>query len=98
MALGEWRLVPPGPQSLRGFGPQGAVGRSERLDVLVLSEDHHARHNGFAGGGSNVDASSWSGWSDLDGNLAAPPSAVSWGPGRLDTFAIGADGHHVYHQ
>ena len=33
----------------------------------------------------------WSGWESRGGVLTSPPHAVSWGPGRLDIFARGAD-------
>jgi len=33
----------------------------------------------------------WSGWESRGGVLASAPQAVSWGPGRLDVFARGAD-------
>jgi hypothetical protein len=38
------------------------------------------------------DGELWSDWEDLGGSLAATPSVVSWGPGRLDGFGLGADG------
>ncbi len=36
-------------------------------------------------------ASRWSGWESLGGIIESPPVAVSWGPDRLDIFAIGTD-------
>src|SRR5438445_212035 len=42
-------------------------------------------------------ASSWSGWESLGGLLTCLPSAVSWGPDRLDIFALGGD-NAVWHK
>jgi hypothetical protein len=33
----------------------------------------------------------WSGWESRGGVLTSAPHVVSWGPGRLDVFARGAD-------
>ena len=33
----------------------------------------------------------WSGWGYLGGSLTSNPSAVSWGPNRIDCFAQGTD-------
>jgi hypothetical protein len=40
-------------------------------------------HKWFQGG--------WSGWEDLGGILTSAPSAVSWGPNRIDCFVMGTD-------
>ena len=39
----------------------------------------------------------WSGWEDLGGILTSEPAAVSWGPGRIDTFVRGTD-NHMWHK
>jgi serine protease AprX len=41
----------------------------------------------------------WSGWASRDGLFTSPPTAVSWGPNRLDIFAKGTDNslqHRAY--
>ena len=38
----------------------------------------------------------WQGWEDLGGPITSPPAVASWGPGRLDVFAAGADGQLVH--
>src|SRR5438445_6390906 len=35
----------------------------------------------------------WSGWPSLGGVLVTRPTAVSWGPGRIDVFVRGTDAH-----
>ncbi len=40
---------------------------------------------------------SWGGWESLGGIVTSPPSAVSWGPNRLDIFAVGTDSA-MYHR
>jgi serine protease AprX len=34
---------------------------------------------------------------DLGGNIYSNPAAVSWGPSRIDVFAIGGD-HAMWHR
>jgi hypothetical protein len=41
--------------------------------------------------------SSWSGWENLGGQIYSAPEAVSWGPNRIDAFAIGGN-HAMYHR
>jgi len=41
--------------------------------------------------------SHWSGWESLGGIIESPPVALSWGPNRLDIFAIGTD-QALYHR
>ena len=39
----------------------------------------------------------WGGWESLGGLLVSPPQAVTWGPNRLDLFALGTD-HALWHR
>ena len=39
----------------------------------------------------------WSGWESRGGLLTSAPVAVSWGPNRLDVFAMGSD-NAVWHR
>src|SRR5260370_10896892 len=36
----------------------------------------------------SLEAQTWHPWQSLDSGLQGPPSAVSWGPNRLDIFAL----------
>jgi hypothetical protein len=40
---------------------------------------------------------SWGGWESLGGTVVSPPATVSWGPDRLDVFALGTD-HALWHR
>ena len=40
-------------------------------------------HKAFANG--------WHPWEQLGGSFSSPPAVVSWGPDRLDIFALGKD-------
>ncbi len=42
--------------------------------------------------GNHTDGTTWFGWQNHGGDLASPPIAVSWGPDRIDIFAIFKDG------
>jgi hypothetical protein len=64
--------------------PDASSFESGRLDVFARGENGELMHKWFPtyGGG-------WSGWESLGGELAAGsgPSAVSWGPRRIDVVA-----------
>jgi hypothetical protein len=64
--------------------PDASSFESGRLDVFARGEHGELMHKWFPtyGGG-------WSGWESLGGELAAGsgPSAVSWGPRRIDVVA-----------
>jgi hypothetical protein len=38
-----------------------------------------------------LNAAAWGGWESLGGVLQSEPVAVSWGPDRIDVFAVGTD-------
>jgi hypothetical protein len=42
-------------------------------------------------------AAVWSGWESRGGVVISPPVVVSWGPDRIDLFALGGD-HALWHQ
>src|SRR6266700_803425 len=44
-----------------------------------------------------LDPAAWGGWESLGGILQSPPVAVSWGPNRIDVFAMGDDSA-LYHR
>ena len=50
---------------------------------------YHKWYDGTSGG--------WGGYESLGGTVIYDPTAVSWGPGRLDLFVIGTDGG-TYHK
>ena len=64
-----------------------------RLDIFVIGPSNHLYHKAW-------DGSAWlpsqSGFENLGGTCASPPTVVSWGPHRLDIFVIGTDArlHH----
>ena len=37
------------------------------------------------------DGNAWGGWESLGGLLISPPTAVCWGPNRIDLFGVGED-------
>jgi hypothetical protein len=39
----------------------------------------------------------WSSWGSLGGTVTSPPTAVSWGPNRMDVFAKGTN-HALWHR
>ena len=43
------------------------------------------------------DGAIWNDWENLGGNYQGEPAAVSWGPGRLDVFLLGADWQLHHH-
>ncbi len=51
-----------------------------------------ARGNDFTCRGNHSDGTTWFGFQNHGGSLASPPVAVSWGPARIDLFAIFHDG------
>ncbi len=46
-----------------------------------------------ASAGSAAAAATWSTWRHMGGPLSGAPDATSWGPGHVDVFARGTDGH-----
>jgi hypothetical protein len=44
---------------------------------------HKAWDNGWSPAGD--------GWENIGGTFAGTPAVVSWGPGRMDIFAVGQD-------
>lgn len=56
---------------------------SNRIDVFAWGTDYSIQHNFWNG--------TWSGWETLGGGgntFAWPPAVVSWGPDRIDVFAV----------
>lgn len=72
---------------LNGSGhsvPFGVAWNSTRLDVFARGGDYAIWHNSSSDSGVN-----WAGWSTLGGAGSigsTPPTAVAWGPNRLDIF------------
>jgi hypothetical protein len=56
-----------------------------RTDLFFRSSDGHLQHQYRPGGGS------WTHPVDLGGTLTSQPAAVSWGSGRIDVVARGAN-------
>src|SRR5579885_2855667 len=87
-------------QNLGGIftsAPAAIAWANERVDVFGLGTDHAmyqktARGNDFTCRGNHSDGTTWFGFQNHGGSLASPPVAVSWGPARIDLFAIFHDG------
>lgn len=77
-------------------------------NITILGEPHAIR---YLGNGISVfvcsqtdnavwyavyDGKSWTEWVSLGGDFAAPPKAISKGPGQLDIFAIGRTGELMW--
>jgi hypothetical protein len=60
------------------------------LDCFVKGTDNALYHKWWNG-------SSWRGWENLGGRIDGAPTAVSWGPNRIDVFARGMN-NHMYHK
>jgi hypothetical protein len=67
-----------------GFYAVDGVAATTFPDVYTIGGDGHLYRNLWTG-------SAWSGWASLFGGCYSAPAAVSWGPGHIDTFAIGGD-------
>ena len=76
---GQWSLAP----SVASWGPN-------RLDVFALGDDRALWHLAWSGGEGGKRAG-WGQWESLGNTLASPPQAISWGPNRLDVFALALD-------
>jgi len=62
------------------------------IDLVARGQDGHIYNKVW----EQASGSWWpsqTGWSDLGGTMASSPVALTWGPGRLDVFARGQDGH-----
>jgi Fibronectin type III domain len=93
-----WHWSSPNGGQWEGLGgrislsPCAVSADGTRLDVFVRGTDGALWHDGING----LNGSTWSweglGGDGLGGPLTSAPSAVSWGPGRLDVVARGSDG------
>jgi hypothetical protein len=59
-----------------------------QLDLFARGLDNKLHHKFFES------ATGWSPWESLDGALASDPTAISWGPDRIDVFIRTADSPH----
>jgi hypothetical protein len=69
---------------------------SKRLDVFAIDAEGHLIHKWW---NLSLKGSNWNdGWEDLGGSLRESwaPSAVSWGPNRIDVFARGTNDHLMH--
>ncbi len=92
----EWQpLTPPDPLTVAQNGPPTVVVSqpNNQVNVFVTLRD--------ASGNQSVGVASGFGgfvnWSLLSGGVLYEPGAVSWGPSRLDVFAVGTN-HALYHR
>jgi hypothetical protein len=86
-----------GPQSLGGvlntaFSPSAVSWGPGRVDVFAVGLDLQLLHwwHNTRYGRHHPPQLPWSGPEALGGTMASNPTAVSWGPGRLDIFWIDA--------
>ncbi|KAH8667026.1 carbohydrate-binding protein [Xylariales sp. PMI_506] len=61
-----------------------------RTDVFVRGVDNHVYHKWQNGGGTTWGPGEDK-WEDLQGVIISNPTGCSWGPNRLDVFALGTD-------
>jgi hypothetical protein len=79
------------------FGtPAATTWGADRLDIVVAGLDGAVYHKAW-------DTDTWypgpghDEWDRLGGTVIASPTAISWGPDRLDIFGVGTD-NGVYHK
>jgi hypothetical protein len=77
------------PPSVVAWGPN-------RLDVFVIGTDSALYHKWFDGAGSGW-GPSVTDYEYMGGVCTSPPTAVAWGPDRLDVFVTGTDSA-LYHK
>ncbi len=75
--------------------PTIASWKTGRFDIIVRGGDGGAWHKGYDS------ATGWfpgleEPWTSLGGELIGSPQVISWGPGRLDIVARGANGKVMY--
>ncbi len=87
---GPWPIR---PEPVLSSSPDAAAVRGvERVDVVARVGDQFARTTWVAGSAWTE----WVGFGSPPGGAVGDPAVVSWGPGRLDVFARGAD-DRVWH-
>ena len=95
------QIVPAGAATLAGTY-QNLTGATDALASFKGLLDRHFPP-GTPSGLTNdnpyplIDPASWGGWESLGGVLQSQPVAVSWGPNRIDVFAMGDDSA-LYHR
>jgi hypothetical protein len=77
--------------------PAAAPADAETASLMGLIEPRaaDAAPAGAPLGAVNQQALGWTAWQDLGGAITSAPAAVSWGSGRIDVFARGANGEVV---
>jgi hypothetical protein len=75
---------------IRAFADVSACVRANRVEVLANGPSGRCHY-------TSSDLDGWEKWSDLGGMLTGPPTAVSWGPERLDVFVTSPD-RRLYHR
>lgn len=92
---GFWDDINP-EQWLQYQGPHAAMvsWASPRIDLLIRGQDANIYHR-FTNDDTNwaPGGPSWEPLGSDGGGAAGQPTAASWGPNRLDIFAVGYDGN-----
>jgi len=65
------------------YGITATTRGTQIVDSFILGEDCSCWY------GTHSTDSAWDGWMPLGSNFTTAPSVVSWGPQRLDIFAVG---------
>jgi hypothetical protein len=86
----QWKPSTSGWQGLGGnlgWEPAVTSWAADRLDVFAMGGDRNVYHKAWNGSSWQPSQTGWQGLGG-DGRIFTPPVAVSWGPNRLDIFAV----------
>merc|ERR1711939_691882 len=95
-----WRPSARGWEALGGTftdSPTAVSWGPSRLDLFGLGTDNQVYHKSWDAKDGRVWRPSIQNWETLGGTFTDSPTAVSWGPSRLDLFGLGTD-NQVYHK
>lgn len=79
-------------------GPAVTTWGPGRLDLFVRGTDNQLYHKWYSNNRWSDERDGFpAGWQPLGGQLTSDPSAVAWGSGRIDVFAVGPS-HNLVHR
>jgi kumamolisin len=79
VGFGPWQFMPPVTAT---SAPASVSWTQSRIDMFVKGASNEILHAWWN------DGSDWVGWEDLGCCFDTAPAVASWGPGRLDVFAV----------